>query len=79
MAWCEMKINAPSEEQIRRRAFELYVERGRQPGHELEDWLQAEFELTHRPFRVARLPLFRSRQKISPRQRGPLSVRFSKH
>ena len=50
-----MMINGPSEEQIRARAFELYLERGRQPGHELEDWLQAEFELTHRPFRIAHL------------------------
>lgn len=31
--------------QIRRRAYELYEERGRMGGHELEDWLQAESEL----------------------------------
>ncbi|MGD1019863.1 MAG: DUF2934 domain-containing protein [Verrucomicrobiia bacterium] len=74
-----MMINGPSEEQIRARAFELYQERGRQPGHELEDWLQAEFELTHRPFRVARLLPIRMRRNLSSRQRGPLSVRFSDH
>jgi hypothetical protein len=33
------------EEQIRRRAYELYERRGRQVGHETEDWLQAEAEL----------------------------------
>ena len=31
--------------QIRERAYELYQERGRTPGHENEDWLQAEREL----------------------------------
>ena len=35
-----------SEQDIRRRAYEIYLERGVQPGHELEDWLQAERELT---------------------------------
>jgi hypothetical protein len=33
------------EEQIQRRAYELYVERGNQSGSELEDWLQAEEEV----------------------------------
>ncbi len=32
------------DERIRRRAYELYVERGNQSGSELEDWLQAEEE-----------------------------------
>jgi hypothetical protein len=27
------------------RAYEIYVERGRADGHDLEDWLQAENEL----------------------------------
>jgi Protein of unknown function (DUF2934) len=34
------------EESIRRRAYELYLARGEEPGHDLEDWLQAERELT---------------------------------
>jgi Protein of unknown function (DUF2934) len=33
------------EERIRIRAYELYEQRGKQPGHSLEDWLQAEAEL----------------------------------
>jgi len=33
-------------EQIRSRAYELYVERGREDGHDQEDWLQAEAEIT---------------------------------
>jgi hypothetical protein len=32
------------EEQIRRRAYELYEARGREDGHEFDDWLQAEEE-----------------------------------
>jgi hypothetical protein len=30
---------------IQRRAYELYVQRGKQPGHEIEDWLQAETQV----------------------------------
>jgi hypothetical protein len=30
---------------IRRRAYEIYLERGGLPGRELEDWFQAESEL----------------------------------
>jgi hypothetical protein len=33
------------EEQIRRRAYMLYDLRGRQDGHALDDWLQAEAEI----------------------------------
>jgi len=33
------------EEGIRRRAYEIYLERGDQPGSPLDDWLQAEREL----------------------------------
>jgi hypothetical protein len=37
--------NAARDEDIRRRAYEIYLERGEQPGRELDDWLQAEREL----------------------------------
>jgi hypothetical protein len=33
-------------EAIARRAYELYQQRGSEAGHEIEDWLQAEAELT---------------------------------
>ena len=36
----------PSHEEIARRAHEISVARGGEPGHELEDWLQAERELS---------------------------------
>ncbi len=34
------------EEQIRRRAYKLYEQRGRVDGHALDDWLQAEAEMS---------------------------------
>jgi hypothetical protein len=36
------------QEQIRRRAYELYEQRGRNDGYELNDWLQAESEMARR-------------------------------
>ena len=39
------EVNPAREQDIRRRAYELYLERGEEPGHDLEDWLQAEREL----------------------------------
>ena len=36
------------EYQIRLRAYELYEKRGREDGHELEDWLRAEKEITQK-------------------------------
>jgi hypothetical protein len=33
------------EERVRQRAYELYVERGREEGHEREDWMRAETEV----------------------------------
>src|SRR5258708_39370793 len=35
----------PTHEQIRRRAYEIYLERNGLPGDELDDWLRAEREL----------------------------------
>jgi hypothetical protein len=34
-----------TEGDIARRAFELYCERGREDGHDVDDWLNAEREL----------------------------------
>jgi DUF2934 family protein len=41
------------EHQIRLRAQELYQERGREDGHELDDWLRAEKDITSKKFRTA--------------------------
>jgi len=37
-------MNNPTEEQIRKRAYEIYL-RHRKPGRDVIDWLQAELEL----------------------------------
>lgn len=40
--------HAPRCEEIRLRAYEIYLKRGSLPGNELDDWLQAEHELDGR-------------------------------
>jgi len=37
--------HAPNHEEIRRRAYEIYLERDGLPGDALDDWLRAEREL----------------------------------
>jgi len=37
-----------TDEQIRRRAYEIYLARGGKPGDPVKDWLQAKQELTAR-------------------------------
>jgi Protein of unknown function (DUF2934) len=39
-------------DRIRRRAYELYEERGREEGREVEDWLRAEAEVNSRKVRA---------------------------
>ncbi len=38
----------PARTEIARRAYEIFVGRGGNDGHDLQDWLQAEAELTGR-------------------------------
>jgi hypothetical protein len=46
----------PTESQIRARAYEIFVLRGCHHGHEMDDWLQAEYELMQLPLdKVAKL------------------------
>lgn len=40
------------EHEIRLRAQELYEERGREDGHELDDWLRAEAEIKQKKART---------------------------
>ena len=42
----------PTRKEIAARAYLLYLERGRMPGHDVDDWLQAEYELMRLPLRV---------------------------
>lgn len=39
------EARVPLKERIEKRAYELYLARGCQPGKELDDWLAAEIEL----------------------------------
>ncbi len=41
----EPTVLIPIEQQIQQRAYELYEQRGRTDGHELDDWLRAEREV----------------------------------
>jgi hypothetical protein len=41
-------LREPTEEQIRARAYEIYVARGKAPGSPADDWAQAEMELRAR-------------------------------
>jgi hypothetical protein len=38
--------SSPLNEAIAKRAYELYLQRGSVSGHELDDWLEAEAELS---------------------------------
>jgi DUF2934 family protein len=40
-----MNATADDPDQVRQRAFELWVQRGKPEGHDIEFWLQAEREL----------------------------------
>ena len=48
-----LRQGSARDEKIRRRAYEIYLERGEQPGRELDDWLQAEGELERGELRRA--------------------------
>jgi DUF2934 family protein len=38
----------PDAKEVQRRAYQLYLDRGRKPGRELDDWIKAERELNER-------------------------------
>ncbi len=46
-----MTQQGPKTEQIAARAYQLYLERGRTDGYDVDDWLQAEYELMQLPVR----------------------------
>ena len=49
-----MKSGSELQDEIRRRAYELYEQRGSNDGHEVSDWLQAESEVAQK--KVANTP-----------------------
>jgi hypothetical protein len=40
-----VRVRTPTTEEIAERAYEIFLARGGEPGHDLDDWLQAEAEL----------------------------------
>jgi hypothetical protein len=49
----EPTVLIPREQHIQQRAYDLYEQRGRTDGHDLEDWLQAECEMKGRLAKAA--------------------------
>jgi hypothetical protein len=49
----EPGLTVEFEERIRRHAYELYLLRGGEHGHDIDDWLQAEAELMAERFQSA--------------------------
>ncbi len=49
------KVQEPQdlEEEIRARAYQMYEERGREDGHDLDDWLMAEREITGKKLSIS--------------------------
>jgi hypothetical protein len=46
-----MTVQRPTPAQIAARAYQIFLERGRAAGHDMDDWLQAEYELMQLPVR----------------------------
>ena len=69
----QIPVAIPTAEQIRARAYEIYFARGQQPGHAMDDWLQAEYELVQLPIRkLVELSTAEARPRNS--QRNQLAV-----
>jgi hypothetical protein len=63
-----MKPKSPSHAEIAARAQQLYQQSGCLPGHDVDNWLQAEYELLQLPVReLAKLP------PPKPRKNWPVS------
>ena len=63
----------PSHEEIRLRAYEIYLERGGLPGNEIDDWHRAERELE-------KVSLFardwdRIQQRVAPAPKAQIDIR----
>ena len=60
-----MTFNRPTDEQIRSRAHEICVQHDCKPGHDVDNWLEAEYELMQLPVRkIAELEPPKVKQRI---------------
>ena len=46
----QVSVSTDSQEAIRSRAYSIYEQRGREHGHDLDDWLIAEAEIVGKVF-----------------------------
>jgi predicted SnoaL-like aldol condensation-catalyzing enzyme len=68
------------QKEIRRRAYEIYLERGEQPGRELDDWLRAEREFNKALVLEAFHTLFNQRDYVeAERYWSPNYIQHSAH
>ena len=66
---------SPTHEQIAARAYEIYLERGCQHGHDMDDWLQAEYELLQLPVEtLAKLDPPKAQVVATPFRRSVIEV-----
>src|SRR2546429_8253821 len=66
--------SAPTQEDIAQRAYEIYLERGGGPGHELDDWTRAGRELGQNNGhgrRKSESKIFGARPQINTKGGGP--------
>ncbi|MGC2196231.1 MAG: DUF2934 domain-containing protein [Terriglobales bacterium] len=49
----DVETDQNHEQEIRRRAYALYEERGREDGHDMDDWLDAEAQFTTAALKTA--------------------------
>ena len=60
-----VSVTRPSHDEIAARAYELYVQRGRLDGYAMDDWMQAEYELTQLPVdKIAELDAPKAKDKM---------------
>lgn len=53
--WREEQLPTPTHQEIEKRAYEIYLNRGCEQGHALEDWFSAEEQLLWQSGRIAHL------------------------
>lgn len=70
----DIKAKSPSREEIERRAYEIYVARGRQIGRDIEDWFAAENELAQLAVTGSRTSNTQSRESNTISMPKPKSI-----
>lgn len=75
-----LRSSAAGQEKISRRAYEIYLERGAQPGGDLDDWLRAEREFNKALVLEAFHTLFNQRDYVkAERYWSPNYIQHSAH